>query len=93
MNYLEKMPEHILRLDLMSQALPNAVFIYVARDWVQVGLSIHRLCANSTRQARWFGCQAAKWNAIKAYAAQNCSPDNEDYISIKRAMDYRQTID
>lgn len=83
------MPEHILRCDLIDSALPNTTFIYVARDWVQVALSIHRICANSSRQARWFGCKAAKWNALKAYA-ETLSSQNEDYAIVRSAMEYRQ---
>ena len=52
-----------------------------------VGLSINRICANSTRQSRWFGCQAAKWKALRAYATK------KGYEEIVRAMDYRQTAD
>lgn len=70
------MPEHILRVDLIAQALPQAKFIYMARDWVQVALSIHRLCANSTRQSRWFGCQAAKWKALHIYAANHSDTEH-----------------
>ena len=66
-NYLEKMPEHILRVDLISEALPGAQFICMSRDWVQVALSIHKICANSRQQHRWYGARAAKWNALKAY--------------------------
>ena len=80
------MPEHILRVDFIAKALPSAKFIYVARDWAQVALSIHRICANSTRQSRWFGCQAAKWKALKAYAAAS---ENPIFSTIAHAMKYR----
>lgn len=81
------MPEHILRLDLLASSLPIAKFIYVQRDWLMVSLSIHKICANSTRQSRWFGCQAAKWKALRAYAEQI------GHVKIVQAMDYRQTVD
>ena len=45
-------------------------FIYVERDWVQVCMSIHKLCADSSRQSRWYGYQAAKLNAIKSYVTE-----------------------
>ena len=45
-------------------------FIYAERDWLPVALSIHRLCAESTMQSRWFGFQAAKLNALKVYVAE-----------------------
>ena len=74
LNYLEKMPEHVLRvpqlLDLYKGEGRSIKFIYVERDWLPVALSIHRLTAEGARQSRWFGFQAAKWNAMKAYAAE-----------------------
>ena len=59
LKYFEKMPEHILRvpeiLQLFRGEARSIKFVYVERDWLPVALSIHRLCADSTRQSRWFG--------------------------------------
>ena len=74
LNYVEKMPEHVLRvpqlLDMYKGEGKSVKFIYVERDWLPVALSIHRLTAESARQSRWFGHQAVKWNAMKVYAAE-----------------------
>ena len=59
LNYLEKTPEHVLRipqlLSLFKSEERQIKFIFVERDWLPVGLSMHRLCAESMRQSRWFG--------------------------------------
>lgn len=53
LNYLEKMPEHVLRIPTICEACfassesEAMLFIYMTRDWVQVALSIHRLCGDS----------------------------------------------
>ena len=71
-------------------------FIYVERDWLSVGLSIHRLTAESARQSRWFGFQAAKWNAMKVYVAEQLeaatdAADKAFYESLQSAMAIEQT--
>ena len=53
LNYLEKMPEHVLRIPTICESCfassenDKMMFIYMTRDWVQVALSIHHLCGDS----------------------------------------------
>lgn len=58
-NYLEKMPEHALRINFLREVKPKKV-IFVDRCWVDVALSITKFC-----QEDWYGYKDAKWNCLK----------------------------
>ena len=94
------MPEHVLRVPQLCEMYKgegkSLKFIYVERDWLSVGLSIHRLTAESARQSRWFGFQAAKWNAMKVYVTEQLeaaadAADRAFYESMQSAMAIEQT--
>ena len=96
--YIEKAPEHIFRIQQISDLCGDrdVKFIYIERDWLQVSLSIHKLCADSTRQSRWYGFQAAKLNAIKTYVSERkqSSSNTEDssfYEAIESAISINQS--
>jgi hypothetical protein len=55
--YIEKMPEHILRIDDILKAFPNAKFIYLKRPWLPVARSIE--CISS-----WFGHSNIKFTSL-----------------------------
>ena len=56
--YLEKMPEHILRRDLLLMLEPSHVII-VERCWFDVALSISKFCVQ-----KWYGYKSMKWYYI-----------------------------
>ena len=57
--YLEKMPEHVLRVNLMKKVNPSKI-IFVEKCWVDVALSITKFCIED-----WYGFKDSKWSCLK----------------------------
>eukprot|EP00347_Sterkiella_histriomuscorum_P018753 403344310 len=65
--YLEKMPEHIMRVPLLIQIFPLSKFLYVRRNWVDVAQSISSFGSNFN----WYGFKDAKWDALIRFIQEN----------------------
>lgn len=59
-SYIEKMPEHIFRVEALVKAFPSSKFIYASRCWVDVALSISVF----TNSQDWYGYESCKWLAL-----------------------------
>jgi hypothetical protein len=44
--YIEKMPEHILRIESLLSIFPKANIIYMERHWLEVAMSIEAMKTN-----------------------------------------------
>lgn len=59
--YVEKMPEHILRIEDMLKGFPKAKFIYLKRPWFSVARSIASVPS-------WYGFSSTKFHALLSTA-------------------------
>lgn len=58
--YVEKMPEHILRVPELVWLFPKAKFVYMRRNWVDVANSIEDFGSSFN----WFGYNSIKWQHL-----------------------------
>ncbi|MEO1393126.1 MAG: sulfotransferase [Cyanobacteria bacterium J06634_5] len=62
---IEKLPINNFRLDFIYHIFPDARFIHLYRNGLEVARSIEKY----SREGRWFGTDAYKWNQLVGYAA------------------------
>lgn len=71
---LEKLPENCFRMGLIKKVYPDARFLHIIRNGVEVAASISRACTNSKRAGPewpdWYGVNDYKWEQLVAYAQQ-----------------------
>ena len=60
---IEKMPTNVFRLELMHKIFPNARFIFIQRNGLEVAKSIEG------RGPLWFGRNGIKWKLLKSHAS------------------------
>ena len=63
-SYIEKTPEHILRLKHLLNLHASTKFVYMRRDWISVALSIWEITDKSKKPIRWYGAKDCKWLAL-----------------------------
>ncbi len=63
---VEKLPINCFRLDFIYRLFPDALFIHLIRNGIEVAESIDRRC----EVGRWFGYQDSKWRFLVEYARQ-----------------------
>jgi hypothetical protein len=63
--YIEKMPEHILRVPELIKAFPQTKFIYMQRHWYEVAYSISHSFGGTSFY--WYGYDSAKWLALLSH--------------------------
>jgi hypothetical protein len=61
---VEKLPINAFRLEFIQAAFPDARFLILLRNGIEVARSIERECA---REA-WYGADDYKWRQLAAYA-------------------------
>jgi hypothetical protein len=61
---VEKLPINSFRLGFIDAALPDARYVHIVRDGVEVARSIAHWC----RDKEWFGADDYKWQLLVAYA-------------------------
>lgn len=64
---LEKLPENAFRLPFLQAAFPDARFIHLWRDGVEVASSIEK----KIRAGGWYGSSGYKWRALCEWAGQH----------------------
>jgi len=62
---LEKLPINNFRLEFINSAFPNAKYIYLHRNGIEVAKSIEKKADSGS----WFGKNSVKWNLINQLAA------------------------
>lgn len=63
--YIEKMPEHILRIDSILKAFPKAKVIYLYRNWLEVAMSIETSFGSGAHGSfNWYGYESVKWHSL-----------------------------
>ena len=62
---VEKLPINTFRLDFISQIFPDARFIHIVRNGLEVARSIETLC----HQGQWFASHPYKWDLLAEYAS------------------------
>lgn len=80
---VEKTPHNAARIGLLERFEPDARFVHIARDGVNVVRSIDRLASSPTYKMawrssynQWWGKHGAKWNALASEgAAKGYFPD------------------
>jgi len=99
---VEKLPINNFRLGLINTVFPDALFIHIIRNGIEVARSIEREC----RKGRWFGPNNYKWNQLVSYAQkvnrfrdlpQLCRTDYdrgllEWRLSVETALDFYRSI-
>lgn len=61
---VEKLPINSFRLPFIDAVLPDARYVHIVRDGVEVARSIEHWC----RQREWFGTDDYKWRLLVEYA-------------------------
>jgi hypothetical protein len=61
---VEKLPINSFRLGFIDAALPDARYVHIVRDGVEVARSIAHWC----REREWFGADDYKWKLLVDYA-------------------------
>lgn len=62
---VEKLPINNFRLAFLQRIFPDARFIHLYRNGLEVARSIEQLCL----RGEWFGLNSYKWDALVAHAA------------------------
>lgn len=69
---LEKLPENCFRMGLIKRIYPDALFLHIVRDGIDVADSIARACRDSKAAGPdwpdWYGVNDYKWDQLVAYA-------------------------
>jgi hypothetical protein len=72
---LEKLPENCFRMGLIRRIYPEARFLHIIRNGVEVAASISRACRDSKLAGPewpdWYGVNDYKWERLVAYAQQS----------------------
>jgi LPS sulfotransferase NodH len=61
---VEKLPINSFRLDFIHKVFPDAIFVHIFRNGLEVASSIER----ESQKGRWFGAGSYKWNQLVDYA-------------------------
>ena len=61
---IEKLPINTFRLNFIYQLFPDARFIHIYRNGLEVARSIEKCCEKEA----WFGSHSFKWNLLVEYA-------------------------
>jgi hypothetical protein len=61
---LEKLPINSFRLDFIESIFPEARFIHIHRNGIDVARSIERFCV----RRQWYGCDGYKWEQLRQVA-------------------------
>ena len=61
---LEKLPINSFRLDFIESIFPEARFIHIHRNGIDVARSIERFCVRH----QWYGCDGYKWEQLRQVA-------------------------
>lgn len=61
---IEKLPTNSFRLEFIRRIFPDARFIHIYRNGMEVARSIDKLSS----RGRWFGTETYKWNKLVEYA-------------------------
>ena len=61
---VEKLPINTFRMGLIHQSFPDARFIHIFRNGLEVASSIEK----ESKKGKWFGANDYKWNQLVSYA-------------------------
>jgi hypothetical protein len=64
---VEKLPINNFRLDFIQKIFPDARFIHIYRNGLEVARSIEKAC----EKGGWFGANSYKWDMLAKYARNN----------------------
>jgi hypothetical protein len=64
---VEKLPVNNFRLDFIHRIFPDARFVHIYRNGLEVARSIEKVCQQGL--AAWFGADSYKWDELAGYAA------------------------
>ena len=64
---LEKLPINSFRLEFIHHIFPDALFIHIFRNGLEVASSIEK----ESKKGNWFGSNSYKWNQLVDYARRN----------------------
>lgn len=69
---VEKLPENNFRLEFIRAIFPNALFLHIVRNGIEVARSISRACKDSRASGPewpyWFGVDDYKWKQLVEYS-------------------------
>ena len=69
---LEKLPINSFRLEFIHHIFPDALFIHIFRNGLEVASSIEK----ESQKGKWFGTNSYKWNQLVDYA--RCEPETSE---------------
>ncbi len=85
---LEKLPINNFRLDFINEAFPEAKFIYLHRNGIEVARSIEKIAD----AGGWYGKNSIKWNLINELA-KDLKLSNTNYSNFEKGLlEWRYSI-
>ncbi len=78
---LEKLPINNFRLEFIQKAFPQAKYIYLHRNGIEVAKSIEQ----KTLTKKWFGQDSAKWQLLKKLS-DSLDISNENLTNYEKAL-------
>ena len=86
---LEKFPINSFRLDFIDCVFPNARYIYLHRNGLEVAKSIERICNNG----KWYGKESVKWDLLKKELTELNLPERQFSYFEKGLLEWRLSLD
>jgi hypothetical protein len=85
---LEKLPINNFRLDFINKAFPNAKYIYLHRNGVEVARSIEK----ETLTRKWFGQNCMKWKLLNELSNELDLSDRDFSNYEKALLEWRYSL-
>ena len=73
---LEKLPINSFRLEFIHHIFPDALFIHIFRNGLEVASSIEK----ESKKGNWFGANSYKWNQLVDYA--RCKAETSEVAAL-----------
>jgi hypothetical protein len=90
---VEKLPANNFRLPFVDAAMPNARFVHLLRN----GLEVARSIAKMSDEGRWYGHGDRKWELLEEYARSH--PEYDELLPLcendrlKGLLEWRMSVD
>lgn len=86
---LEKLPINNFRLNFIEAAFPNAKYIYLHRNGIEVAKSIEKLADKG-----WFGKNSKKWNLIENLSTKLENLNSSNFSNFEKGLlEWRLSLD
>lgn len=85
---LEKLPINNFRLEFIESAFPNAKYIYLHRNGVEVAKSMEKIAI----EKGWFGVNPIKWQLIKGFLSTSNISERDFSIFEKGLLEWRYSL-